>query len=43
MAVLSREARTNEPCSRPNLLAVSQPSPALAYTAHQTKTTQANK
>ena len=43
MAVLSREARTNEPCSRPNLLAVSQPSPAVAYTAHQTKTTQANK
>ena len=43
MAVLSREARVNESCSRPNLLAVSQLSPALACTVHQTKTTQANK
>ena len=32
MAVSSREARANEHCSRPNLLAVSQPSPALACT-----------
>ena len=43
MAVLSHEARANEPCSRPNLLAFSQPSPTLACTVHQTKTTQANK
>ena len=44
IAVFSREARANEYCSRPKLLAASQPSPALACsTTRQTKTAQANK